>query len=122
MGAPGYVQFCKSGHIVKQVAHHFIDDNDVIECPWCHSNVFHFAFEFGDPSYYEDINYPIPQKPITYEWHKIENENFRGEMRIAVYDVSKVTKWRRLGGKKKQNTQNIVAENIGNTTTVVQKS
>lgn len=93
MGALGFTEFCKNGHIVKEVPHHYIDiSEDIIECPYCKTNEFTTVCEWPDPDYGADI---IPIEPVKYEWIEFDNDWFKGKQKIAIYDVSKITDWKK---------------------------
>lgn len=93
MGAPGYTVFCKEGHIVKSVLHHCIDPTPVRKCERCGAKLFAIITEWGDLEYHEDVNFPVPLKPVSYDWYKVNNDNIKGEVRTPRYDVSKVSNW-----------------------------
>lgn len=94
MGAPGYTEFCKNGHIVKEVMHHCIDFKEITECPWCGAREFKTIFEWLDKDYWGD-EILVPEEPIGHEWFPVESDKFRGLQKVSVWDVSKVGDWRR---------------------------
>jgi len=91
MGSPGYTVFCKNGHIVKQVPHHYIDNAKIQECHYCGSNFFHTEIEWGDLDYGVSS---IPQEPIKEEWLKVDTNCIRGEIKVSIYDVSSIKVWK----------------------------
>jgi len=99
MGAPGYTVFCRNGHIVKHVEHHYIDDTTIEKCKYCGSKEFYTEIEWGDPDYGNSI---IPTDPLHNDISFIEDptpmglgvELIEGSIRVKVYDVSKVTDWK----------------------------
>lgn len=83
MGAPGITWFCENGHVVEQVEHYYILENNPIECPHCHSSAIKTVFEWGDPEYEPDSGWEVPTTPLTYETKRIT-------VRIPIYDVSRL--------------------------------
>lgn len=94
MGAPGYTCFCKNGHIVKTVGHHCIDDDAVKVCPFCKATKFITLIEWPDEDY--GTNDMVPFEPIRQEWLSVNFEDFKGNMKVSVFDVSKIPEdqWR----------------------------
>ncbi len=93
MGAPGYTEFCRNGHIVKDVPHHYIDYREIGECPYCGSIVFTTVFEWLDKDYWGD-KVLVPVEPLYYKWYEVNNDWFRGERKVAAYDMSMITDWK----------------------------
>jgi len=89
MGAPGYTVFCKNGHIVENVPHHYISFNTVRKCPYCGAVEFTTQCEWPDDGY----KHEIPYNPIHFEWVERDDNNFQGKQKIAVWDVSNVKWW-----------------------------
>ena len=56
MGAPGYAVFCATGHLVKWVVCHEIDDKEVKICPYCKSQRFYTQWNWGDDEYEQFVS------------------------------------------------------------------
>ena len=93
MGAPGFTEFCRNGHIIKSIPHHYIDiSEDTTKCPFCDANEFAIVIEWLDEDHWgSEIS--VPKNPIGYEWVNVNNERFVGKQKIDIYDVSRLTRW-----------------------------
>ena len=80
MGAPAITYFCEKGHIAIDVPHHYLIDDEKLECPYCHSKEIKSVVEWHDPDY-GDINKTVSHKPERFE---------KVSVKIPVYDVSKL--------------------------------
>ncbi len=100
MGAPGIAWFCPKGHLVQQTLHHEIAD-DPKRCTECGARSFGTVFEWGDPDYHENVDEPVPTRPVRHEVKRTripEAVDAKGnpieayvDRKIRVYDVSKLT-------------------------------
>lgn len=91
MGAPGYTIFCKNGHIAQSVMHHEIALHDATKCPICGVHTLTTQMEWGDEDY---APHEVPYSPIRHDWIERNNDTFKGQQKIAIYDISKVEHWR----------------------------
>ncbi len=89
MGSPGYTVFCKEGHIVKQVPHHYIDESKREECQYCGSKLFFTELEWGDPEYGPFF---INSLDCREEWIDVDNHCVRGKIKVLAYNTDFVPK------------------------------
>jgi len=92
MSSPGYTVFCSGGHVVKDVLHGYIDESILLACPYCGSKKFHSEIEWRDLDYGEPL---IPVNHIDEVWVKVDNDYFKGELKVKVFDVSRVKEWKK---------------------------
>jgi hypothetical protein len=91
MSSPSYATFCPSGHLVESVVAGTIPAKEITECPYCHSRCFYTILEW----YERDPDAVlIGHDPLHYDWVKVNNDWFRGEMKVAIYDVSRIKRWK----------------------------
>ncbi len=91
MGSPGYTIFCSSGHIVRMIPHHYIDNTKVGKCEYCGSERMAVVLEWGDLEY--DNPPTVPHQPLRDEWCEVSNDNIIGKVRVPIYDVSGIERW-----------------------------
>jgi hypothetical protein len=89
MSSQPYASFCIMGHLIEEVPEGIIPHKELNECPFCHQTLFHTVFNWRDR---EPETCLISVDPIGYEWVKVWNENVRGQIRVPIYDVSKIKK------------------------------
>jgi hypothetical protein len=85
-----FVSFCINGHIAESVPEGCFNPEPLIECPYCHTKFFHAVFNWHDR---EPESTLIPCEPYKYEWVDVWTENIHGQVRVPVYEVSKIRKW-----------------------------
>lgn len=89
MGAPGYTTFCSNGHIVLDIAHHEVCMDEPTECDWCGSKELRTEIEWGDDDYQQEP-FLVPYDPVDGEWRDVHNDRIRGQVRVDIYDVSRL--------------------------------
>lgn len=82
--------------MVKSVPHHCADMEDVNACPHCGETKMVTLFEWGDDDYYANGDFIVPLEPKSFVWVPVYNDRFHGEMKVDVYDVSRIrpNQWR----------------------------
>jgi hypothetical protein len=89
MSSPSFTSFCKNGHIVESIPEGCLSFKDLTECSLCHSTETYTILSWRDR---DPETCVVPQDPIQYEWIKVWDENIHGQIRVPVYDVSKIKK------------------------------
>jgi hypothetical protein len=80
MGAPAVTWFCKNGHIVEDIPHHYISNSDPELCPYCSSRNLRYVTEWRDGEYGESLVDALP----------IRTESAWRLVSMHVYDVTRL--------------------------------
>jgi hypothetical protein len=87
---PSYCCFCSNGHKVEDVPESCIIHQEIEICPYCKTTKFYNVLGWHNR---EPETCIIPHTPKEYKWVEFKDENFDGRAKVAVFDVSKVSRW-----------------------------